>query len=91
MIHTRAIVPVLEADDERCIATSRAPCHHAVSTDYGITLEFGNLLHLFLNFLDNLLCFMQGATLGGTHLGKEHALVFLRNEARWQRAHEEDE
>ena len=34
---------------------------------------------------------MQGAALGGAHLGKEYALVLIRHKARRQPAHEDDE
>ena len=89
VIHTGTIVPILQADDERGVATARASRHNTVATDHSIVFQFGNLLHLLLHFLDNLLCLMQGATFRGTHLGEEHALILLRNKARRQAAHEE--
>ena len=81
VVHTRTVVPVLQANDKRSVATTRAACHHTVASDNGIALQLGNLLHLLLHLLHNLLCLMQGTALRRTHFGEEHALVFLRNKS----------
>ena len=80
MVHARAVVPVFQTDDERGVAAARAAGHHAVTADHGVAFQFGNLLHLLLHLLYNLLRLMQGAAFRSTNLGEEHALVFLRHE-----------
>ena len=90
VVEALTLLPWLQTDNHRGIVRTRAR-HHTVAAGSGKAFHLRNLLHLFLHSFHYLTRLKKSRTLRSTDFSQDNALVLLRNEARRQVLHEEEE